>query len=135
MRREGSASVRTWAGWRGRGVTNCCDISAGLDGWCRTRARSWHQDRACAPALHPLPPSPPPAAPFSQLSFFLPAHSPSVKPCPEADLLQRTASLREPFLSEKPHQGILLVLAGPAVNGVPPLLPVHSTCLLAFEFC
>lgn len=54
-----------------------------------------------------------PRQPFLPASFCLPTHSPSVKPCPKADLLQRTASLREPFLSEKPHQGILLMLAGP----------------------
>lgn len=75
-----------------------------------------------------------PRSPFLPAFFFWPARSPSVKPCPEADLLQRTASLLEAFLSEKPHQGILLMLAGPAVNGVPPPLPGPSACLLAREF-
>ena len=49
------------------------------------------------------PTTPPPGGPFSSTCFLLPARSPSVKPCPEADLLQRTARLREPFLAEKPH--------------------------------
>lgn len=83
---------------------------------------------------HPLPPRPP-RGPFPPAFFLLPAHSPSVKPCPGADLSQGTASLREPFLSEKPHRGMLLMLAGPAVNGVPPRLPVPSACRLGREFC
>lgn len=80
------------------------------------------EDKMLAPgqSLRSGPPpassQPTPSRPFLQAFFFLPAHSPSVKPCPEADLLQRTASLREPFLSEKPHRGMLLMLAGPAVT-------------------
>ena len=94
---------------------------------------------APGPSLCSSPPpassQPTPSSPFLPAFFFFPAHSPSVKPCPEADLLQRTASLRERFLSEKPHQGMLLMLAGQAVNGVPPRLPVPSVCLLGREFC
>lgn len=64
-----------------------------------------------------------PQQPFLPAFFFLPTHSPSVKPCPEADLLQRTASLKEPFLSEKAHQGILLMLAGPQSTACHPCFP------------
>lgn len=81
--------------------------------------RLWHRDRARSPVLRPLPPSPP-QWPLSPAFFFFPALSPSVKPCPEADLLQRTANLREPFLSENPHQGVLLMLAGPCCFLSPP---------------